>query len=731
MYECGYMSVVGSDVLDKNLRSRNFEIQNRPNPVVVNHQQNTKENQPVTAPPKEAYDENEPQESLRLSDRPDVLSNGTYIQARQDVHRKFVDLIQKFNNSFGNDPKNLADEKTKAIRKFIETHADNIEHFDALRNNVTDALNKDNLSHQEVMGVRKLINLLEKIDHSTTIDEQAPDFKTAFKDIEKDWKKLYVEPDKRDAFVFHLLQGVDLIQQLGNATKSLANSQANENNADLRLFSNEIADAADNVHEIANNITGYVQSNKFKQNEMNERVLELPQYFHEFMRTISEVSRNPLVHNNEEYINLASKIHENMLVLMDYFMPEIQKAAYDTQNSAFDKFAQDNNVISQEAVQQKQLPEPSAPSEAEVKAHQQRQQQNEDAELQNFMQQLQQEMVRQEEAAQKLPKNADSSFEKDMKPAQETQQKQQNEDAELQNFMQQLQQERMRQEEAAKGLPMNEVNSLQGIQSEQTENDPSRANLDSSYPVQHENKFKHFDGLPRGQIDHSYMMPQDMPFENPLADQKQDMRTPEFANFVDRKTRNAQNIHRPHLSARNSAHSPTSDDNELRSLQGLWDWADQSAYMKNKINAVNEIGQTMEEMAMSGTGKPNPERVALAKRGRRLNGIKDLMAETQKVNRATQDLEKAVIEAKHANMTSMNQIATQKLNLDIAAAHMKSEQQKTLQKGLEKLSLDAFEMATNLERNYTKIVGLFNQINMQRINIVWDNIKQITRNMKF
>jgi hypothetical protein len=204
----------------------------------------------------------------------------------------------------------------------------------------------------------------------------------------------------------------------------------------------------------------------------------------------------------------------------------------------------------------------------------------------------------------------------------------------------------------------------------------------------------------------------------------------QMLDYLNQKNNNPQVLISPYGN-KNSVHSPTSDDKELRSLQGLWDWADHSAHMKNKINAVNEIGQTMEEIAMSGSGRPNPEMVALSKRSNRLNGLKGLMAEVPKINKATQELEKSALEAQHAYMTGVNQIATQKLKLDIDASHMQSEQQKIYQKGLEKLGLDSLEISTNMMRNYTKVSGLFNEILMARIDIVWDNIKRLTRGFKF
>lgn len=218
----------------------------------------------------------------------------------------------------------------------------------------------------------------------------------------------------------------------------------------------------------------------------------------------------------------------------------------------------------------------------------------------------------------------------------------------------------------------------------------------------------------------------------PMMQQSTNMplNTKQMLDFINQKSNNPNTLISPY-STRNIAHSPTSDDKELRALQSLWDWADHSVHMKNKINAVNEIGQTMEEIAMSGSGRPSPEMVALAKRGGRLNSLKDLMKEVPKINKATQELEKSALEAQHAYMTGVNQIATQKLKLDIDGAHMQSEQQKIYQKGLEKLGLDSLEISTNMARNYTKIMGLFNEILMARIDITWDNIKRLTRGFKF
>jgi|GEM_PF-6906172 len=203
------------------------------------------------------------------------------------------------------------------------------------------------------------------------------------------------------------------------------------------------------------------------------------------------------------------------------------------------------------------------------------------------------------------------------------------------------------------------------------------------------------------------------------------------ADYVAQKADNVKNLLQDQTHTNNINPQQLQNGKQIDALQDLWQKAYQAKHMKNQINAVNEIGQNMEEMALAGAGKPNPEMIALSKRGKRLNSLQSLMNEVPKINKATQELEKAALDSQHAHMTGINQIATQRLNNDIEAAHMQADHQKTYAKGLEKLTTDGLELSTEMAKNRNKRLNLTNQILDMKISNTWDRLKTLARGFKW
>ncbi len=545
---------------------------------------------------------------ILLSNRNQILSQGTYIQAWRDFHTAVKPIMAKLAEAYLPSEKKEKNTNNDAVsfRPFIEKNASDIKIFDETLMNLSETVKKGDFGYQDIVNIGKLFDTLNIISKKSSDSEETTKFKKYLKELNTDWDKLANTKDIRTKFVYHLLQGSDLVGKLDSSIKKLSQSPLNQN-ADLALFSEKIGSAARTVREVGGNITAYAQSNNFNEQGLQKRTFELPDAFKEFTKILSDIAQNPLVQNNQEYIELLTNVYNNAMKVMQFFLPEIKQ----------------NIEKNQEYTQ-------NAPTE-------------------------------------KAPSTD--------KP-----------ESKLRSFM----------DKAADSVKMQQINTINNQQA-----------------------------IPQAQaLAQALAQPQLQTLPNPQMSNQQ------MVDFLNAKANNPRNLMMPY-SAKNSVHSPTSDDKELRALQGLWDWADHSVHMKNKINAVNEIGQSMEEMAMSGSGKPNPEMVALAKRSGRLNSLKSLMSEVPKINKSTQDLEKAALEAQHAYMTGVNQIATQKLKIDIDGAHMQSEQQKVYQKGLEKLGLDSLEMSTNMAKNYAKITGLFNEILMIRLDTVWDNIKRLTRGFKF
>ncbi len=573
-------------------------------PVITLSDTNKKVNNPPQSP------------EILLSNRNQILSQGTYIQAWRDFHTAIKPIMAKLVEAYLPSEKKENDTNNNAVsfRPFIEKNASDIKIFDETLLNLSETVKKGDFGYQDIVNIGKLFDTLNIISKQSSDSEETTKFKKYLKELNTDWDKLANTKDARTKFVYHLLQGSDLVGKLDSSIKKLSQSPLNQN-ADLALFSEKIGSAARTVREVGGNITAYAQSNNFNEQGLQKRTFELPDAFKEFTKILSDVAQNPLVQNNQEYIELLTNVYNNAMKVMQFFLPEIKQ----------------NIEKNQEYTQ-------NAPTE-------------------------------------KAPIID--------KP-----------ESKLKSFM----------DKAADSVKMQQLNAVNNQQVIPQAQAMVMATPQAQAQVQAQ--------------------------QQALALASPQMSNQQVFEFLNAKANNPHNLMMPY-SAKNSVHSPTSDDKELRALQGLWDWADHSVHMKNKINAVNEIGQSMEEMAMSGSGKPNPEMVALAKRSGRLNSLKSLMSEVPKINKSTQDLEKAALEAQHAYMTGVNQIATQKLKVDIDAAHMQSEQQKVYQKGLEKLGLDSLEMSTNMAKNYAKITGLFNEILMVRIDTVWDNIKRLTRGFKF
>lgn len=561
---------------------------------------------------------------ILLSNRNQILSQGTYIQAWRDFQNVLKPIVNKLEEICTNTAKKEND--TVSFRPFIEKNVSDIKTFDESFLQLLEAVKKGNVGYQDILNIAKLFSTLDAIGKKSDDSDEATKFKKYLKDLNAEWDKILNTSDNRMKFVYHVLQGADLVEKLDSAIKKLSQSPTNQN-ADLALFSERVASATRNVREVGGNITAYAQSNNFNEQGLQKRAFELPEAFKEFTKTLSEVAQNTSVQNNREYVELLTNIYNDSMALMQFFLPEIKKNIDNHQEYA------------------KDLP------------------------------------VRKYNDGNALEKSKDT-------PA--------------------VSKPETRLESKLKTIMDKAPASLKMIQTNNTQNQQSQIPIQMPIPMQ----AKMFDA------------------GNLVSQQPQQVSTEQMLEFLRQKAHNPQNLTTPY-SARNSVHSPTSDDKELRALQGLWDWADHSVHMKNKINAVNEIGQSMEEMAMAGSGKPNPEMVALAKRSGRLNSLKSLMSEVPKINHATQELEKATLDAQQSYMAGVNQIATQKLKLDIDGAHMQSEQHKIYHKGLEKLNLDSLEIETNMARNYTKITGLFNDILMARIDSVWDNIKRLTRQFKF
>jgi hypothetical protein len=257
---------------------------------------------------------------ILLSQRNQILAQGTYIQARRDLQNMLKPIITKLDGMYGTNK----NDEIVSFRSFIEKNSLDIKKFDELLSNSVDSVKKSSFGFQHILNINKLFDLLDDIEKKSDNSDEAKQFKTQFKDLKIGWDKLFNTTDNRVKFVYHLLKGIDIVEKLDDVIRKLTQSPANQN-ADLALFSERIGSSARNIRDVGGNITAYTQANHFEEHEFQKRVLELPDCFKEFTKTLSDVAQNPSVQNNKEYVEILSNVYNHAMRLMQFFLPEVKQ----------------------------------------------------------------------------------------------------------------------------------------------------------------------------------------------------------------------------------------------------------------------------------------------------------------------------------------------------------------------------------------------------------------------
>ena len=236
---------------------------------------------------------------ILLSNRNQILSSGTYIAARRDVHDTLRPIINKLEMIYAT--KTAENSTIPSFKAFIEKETLDSKKFDALLSDAIDTVKKGTFGFSHIMNINKIFDNLDNISKNASPSDELTQFKTHFKKIKTDWDTLFNTKDNRIKFVFHILQAIDLNDKLDNTIKNISQSPLN-NNADLALFSEQIVSSARNIRDVAGNVTAYSQANHFDEAGLHKRVLEMPECFKDFTKILSEVATNPTVQNNKEYI---------------------------------------------------------------------------------------------------------------------------------------------------------------------------------------------------------------------------------------------------------------------------------------------------------------------------------------------------------------------------------------------------------------------------------------------
>jgi hypothetical protein len=605
--------------------------------------------------------------SITLYDRNEIFPNGTYQQAHNELREALEPIIDNVQQLYGPQTK---DSDAFTLRHVVEGNVHDIKQFDTLLDKVVSNINKDNLGYRDIQNLNTLFKILKNSNQPDPQSREGMHFTQSIQHFDKQLQNTVLNsPEKRIQFVVNLLKGIDKIEKLEHTVNQLKRSPLNKN-ADLKLFSSQLGNAVQSVQTAGSNITAYAQNNAFDENELQKRVTALPNHIDDFTNTIADIAQNPQIKNNPEYIDLVSALYKDTMQVMKFFTPELEQA-----------------ILKEEALEK----HPDSLLSESGKN--------------NFY--------------------ANQIFNDTVSVAKETDQS----DISQPKISQDHTQQRMPTAQAvsddqSSNIPMAEATLLPQTQGNRPQGNDRKDNAVSDSEqkanlVSDEIVDKYTYNTPVSSIKHGAL--KDI-YSNP---------PPQNPDYVSKKADNVKNLLGDYPSATNMSQTGFPSNKQLESLQELWGKAYQSKHQKNQMNAMNEISQNLEDIAMSGSGRPNPEKVAFAKRTNRLKGLQDLMKSGQDSNKLIQNLEKSALEAQNAQMTGINQIATQRLKNEVDSAHMNSEQHKAYAKGVEKLGLDGLEIATNMAKNHEKILGLFNQITDARINNVWDNMKRLVRGFKF
>ncbi|MEM6603723.1 MAG: hypothetical protein AAF621_06700 [Pseudomonadota bacterium] len=173
------------------------------------------------------------------------------------------------------------------------------------------------------------------------------------------------------------------------------------------------------------------------------------------------------------------------------------------------------------------------------------------------------------------------------------------------------------------------------------------------------------------------------------------------------------------------------DDPFLRETQNLAEWSDYAGKMKAKLDTLNQIGNTIQEMAMMPTGRPDPEFVALGRRRRRLTDLRDIIQEVPHCNKIAQQIERATLKAQHGYVKGVGKILTDRLKIQSEEAMQRARLDLMASKSATGLASKALETSLNLAKHHENLFNTFMQLQAQRDRNTWSRIKGILRDFKW
>ncbi len=173
------------------------------------------------------------------------------------------------------------------------------------------------------------------------------------------------------------------------------------------------------------------------------------------------------------------------------------------------------------------------------------------------------------------------------------------------------------------------------------------------------------------------------------------------------------------------------DDKHLRSLQRINDWQDHADNLSRKVQKVEEIGNVLEDMASTPSGKPDPEYISLVKREKRLKLLQRMMQKVPEVNKVTNEVEKTALDAHHGYLQGLNTIMSGQLKNRIEEANIKSSMNLMAVRGAKNVASKMFETESEMKQFYEKMFNAQMQIEKDRDNNTWTRIKNTAGSFRY
>jgi hypothetical protein len=173
------------------------------------------------------------------------------------------------------------------------------------------------------------------------------------------------------------------------------------------------------------------------------------------------------------------------------------------------------------------------------------------------------------------------------------------------------------------------------------------------------------------------------------------------------------------------------DDKYLREVQKLWDWADYASKLSQKMEATEKLGQHLEDIITHSVKRPDPEKVALIKRYKRLADLNDIMSQVPKVNKLTAGIEQTANATQHQYLKGLNNIFTGQLKNQLQLEHNKASMGKLMTSGLGNIAKKHFETQLEIGQTYEKMMHALLQMEQMRSQNTWQRIKGLINGFRW